>query len=330
MIQEYPHDFDPFSKESLNAVEMIEFLPDSIAFEHVMYDNRLSRVSTYEYNHNEETGSLEDLEPLVINPALMVTQFPQALKDAFPEVEYTIEQLKIEQTETKKDHVLALSFYANSRPHLAVIQDGVSYYETVNEDNEPVMYAIEPEAIIGLIASFLYAKQYDPEKSSQNAIELVESNMFMPRDPKIDLLERIIMSLGDHSGYAGTQTTSVFDNPFDTPIIATLVNIEFPDKSASMNKLVIDEVEDIKDMTTSVETTLYQSIMNIEQKSSLLETGKIDHQYAEQRSMVLSSLSLPTSEFISSRENYNRWVLTCTAFMNLIKIPMSVYYELDQ
>jgi len=323
------HDFDPYNETSFDAVEMIEFLPDSIAFEHVMYNNRLDRTTKYEYAHSEDTDNPEDVDPLIIDHKLMLGQFPEELRGAFPEIEYTIERLEITQAATQEDAMTSLSFFANGRPHAATVTNTTASYETINEYMEPVRYEVSPEAITGLLATFLYAKQYDPDLTSQNPMELVESSILTERDPLVDLNERIIMSLGNHSGHSSTETRAMFDSPTHIPIVATLMTIEFPDRSASTNTLALNEIDEIQDMPTSVETTLYQSIVNIEQESPILGSGKITNRYAEQRSMVLSSLPVTSSEYITPKDNYERWVRTCTTFKNLIAAQMSQYAELD-
>jgi hypothetical protein len=330
MTQGFDNNFDPYSEKSLDAVKEIEFLPDSIAFEHVMYANRLERTVCYEYSHNEDNEKdPTDLDPLFVDPSLMISQFPTELKDTFNDTEYIIEELRISQTETSTSNSTEISFIANGIPHKANIVQGVAIYETVNESMEPVTYRLAPEVITGLVASFLYAKQYSPKSPSQNAIELVEPAIFSPRDERIALTEQMIMSLGNHSGLSFTKTRSLFDNPSTVPIVATLMNIEFPDKSAAMSTLTLNEIDEVKDMETSSATVLSQSIVSIEKEVQYLEIGKITHRYAERRSMVLSALALTTSEFITPHDDYGRWAHMCTTFLKLIKIPMSVYHELD-
>ena len=328
MSQSTPRNFEPYSEKSLKAVEDIEFLPDSIAFEHMLYNNRLERTATYEYSHTKSDN--KDNDPLVIDPSLMVSQFPEALRGLFPEVSYTIEQLVVSQTEGVNNAVINLSFLANGTAHSVVVTEGLARYETVNDFLDTVVYTFSPEAITGLIASFVYAKQYDPTQTPHAPIELIESVIDTERDQQLDLIERMIMTLGDHSGQAKTETRALFDNPSGAPIIATLTNKEFPDKSAKGNTLVLSELGDINDLPTSVETTLYQNIVDLEEESSILGAGRLTNRYAEQRSMVLSALPFPTSELIDPDTHYARWAKTCSTFLKIIKKPMRPYAHLDE
>ena len=319
-------DFDPYSNESLQTVEIIEALPHSSAFEHVMYDNRLSRTVTYEFSHKGE--DMTDRDPIIIEPGLMLSQFPEPLRDVFPMISYSIQQLEARQEESKEGTSFYLQFIANDIPHSVSINNGTATYVTMNESMEHVEYHFEPEVIIGLLAAFVYARQYDP-LTPDTMIELAEATIHSPRDPRVGLVERLLMTLGDHSGRAIIETQSVFENESGSPIIALLKDQEFPDKSTTASTLLISEVNEINNLTPSVETTLYQNIVNVEQGTEILPTGQLTSRYAEQRSTVFTFPTIPTSEYIDPDLNYARWVRTCGTFLSIIKKPMSQYDYLD-
>jgi len=332
MNQAPTHEFDPYSDESLKIVETVEALPFNQAFEHMLYSNRIDRVVQFEYAHPEDQEY--DPTPLVIDSDIMTTRFPDSLRGIFPEDEYAIEELKIEQRESGSDETagiypttnLLMSFKTHTAEHFISIKDGLATYETQNASDEDVIYTFEPEAIIGLIAAFVYAKQYDPAFPT-NAIELAESSLAAARDPRVDFVEQLIITLGNFTGHSTLETRALFENPNGAPIIATLREQEFPDKSFVSNKLILSELTDMNDIPTSTETSLIQKVANIDEKAGLILKGRHDNQYAEQRSTILSSLGVTTSEYIDPKANYSRWVSTCASFLRAIKQPMQAHED---
>ena len=327
-------EFDPYSDKSLRSVEMIESLPMSSAFEHVMYDNLLDRTTQFKYAHSEDTA--DDKDPLTIDPDLMVDQFPEQLRSIFPAASYTIEQLRVQHIEMgnaaaadeQNNTTLEMSFRANQTIHSLSVKEGVAEYLTTNEALEDVTYLFTPEVATALLAAFVYAKQYDPLK--RLPIELSPSTIHTERNAQTDLLECLIMTLGDHTGHSNRRTRAIFETPSGSAVIATLDEHEFPDKSAAHNTLLLSEFNDINNIPTSVETTLFQNVVTIEVGMGLIQPGQLASRYAEQRSTTLSAIALTASEYIDPKSNYERWARTCTTFRKAIKKPMKAYAYLDE
>jgi hypothetical protein len=329
------HMFDPYSPEVLDYVERVEALPHSIAFEHAMFEHRLDRTVSFDYAHDkDENGEVldTDLQPFVIEPTLMFTQFPEQLRPSFPDIGYTIERLQIQQIDTPDALHLEMAFIANGTPHHFKVDKGKSsnfaQHETVNEQLEPVLYSVSHEAVAGLIATFVYAQQYDPLQPSRS-IELSDTTLTIERDPITALTEQLVMTLGDHTGHSSTTTRGVFENPKGPPVIATLIEREYPDKSGAGSDLTLVEINDVNDIPTSTETNLHQNVINIEQGTPIVPPGQIAARYAEQISSVLKTPGLRFSEYIDPDLHYQRWARTCTAFMKLIRKPMRRYAHLD-
>ena len=322
-IEKY-HAFDPYSEESLRIVEEVEALPFDQEFEHLLYDNRIDRVARFEYDHAPDQEY--DVAPLVIDFDVMATRFPASLRGIFPEDQYNIEQLKIEQFEGGYDAVtqtlpqtrLLMSFWTHECEHFVTIENGIARYETKNNDLEDTAYTFQPEEIIGLIATFVYAKQYDPAHPNK-AIELAESSLFTTRDPRVDFVEQLIMTLGNFTGSSSLETRAMFENSNGSPILATLREQEFPEKSAVSNRLLLNELTDVNEIPTSTETLVAQNIVNINDEDSIIGVGQLKKNFAEQRSTVLTEMPLTTTEYIDSKENYTRWVSICASFLTAIK-----------
>lgn len=326
MIDEEHNPFDPFSPESLNTVEQIEAIPHSKAFEHAIYDNKLTRTARYEYDHYQ--GEDADRQPILIDPNLMITQFPEPLRDVFPKIAYSIERLQIEQIEKEDETTLRLQFSADQTNHTATIENGIVRYVTTNEALDEVVYEFEPETIIGLMATFVYARQYDSTSSSAR-IELTESSLYTPRGAHVELTERMVMTLGDHSGHASTETLAIFENASGSPIVAVLKDREYPDKSAVATTLQLDRLDEFNDHLTSTETKLYQNTVNVERGTIFMDPGELTERHVEQRSTTLSSTPLLASETFYPDHDHARWVQTCRSFLEVIEQPMATYAELD-
>jgi hypothetical protein len=337
-----PSEHESHSAEALSAIDQVEALPYSIAFEHLMYDSRLDRTAAYEYAHPED--DTEDSDPIYVDPDIMTTRFPTSLRDSFPKAYYIISKLKITQvdepTEGKKKKkapasekiTLSMQFETDDRPHTFSVQDGVGRHDTFTEGFDPVSYPVTPEEALGLAASFVYARQYNPSYPNL-PIELSEVALSNVRDPKTHLFEQIIMTLGDHSGHSSVETRAIFDSTKGSPIYAVLTEQEFPDKSSIQNTLQLNEVSDINDLPTSIETRLFQTVMNIEQASEDITAEKQSENYAEQSSTVIDPrvLNFPgiqTTEVISPKD-FNRWAYACSHFLRIIKKPMKSYAHLD-
>jgi hypothetical protein len=329
MPSNHHHDFNPFSPDALNSVETIDVLPHSNAFEHVMFDNKISRTSSYEYAHKD--NDLEDTNPLIIDVEVMGNYFPTQLKGIFPDLEYVIEQLQIVQTEADEGERTSISFFANGTQHSARIENGAAFYRTSNQHLEPVEYQIDPDNVTALIASMLYAKQYDPTDTVKKPIALADPFILTERNPRIALIEQLVVTLGDFCGNSKVVTQSMFDSPTSEPIVATLISREYPDKSSVENTLTFNELTFLDKYPASVETTMIQNMVNIEEATSSEAIGKHPEIYAEQRSITLSDhgIQFPVSEIISSETDYLRWAKTCVSFMSSIKTQMINYKYLD-
>ena len=319
------HECNPYSEESLRIVEQVEHLPFDEAFEAMLYENRLDRVARFEYQHK---GYNEyDPSPLHIDPDVMTTRFPNGLRGIFPETDYIIEQLKIEQTDpgfdfqTKRQPgtTLSVSFYTHDAEHLISVKENVALYETKNNELENVAYTLNPEDVVGLIAAFVYAQQYNPEHPTR-AIELADSSLDTLRDPRVEFTEQLIMTLGNFNGESTLQTRAVFEDINGAPIVATLVEQEVPDRSFVSNKLILSELLEIESLTTASETLIKQSIVTISQDeaTSALQVPQLTSQSAELRLTTLTTTPLSATEYIDPTDNYPRWVGICAAFLKAI------------
>lgn len=317
--------FDPYSKDALESVQLIEDLPTMRSFENLMYEHRFERKALYQYG----IPSLDEPHPLDASPIhipnnLLVTQFPEGLRDLFPEVEYAISELRVIQEETKGEDgqpqtFLSLSFLANDKPHLVSGSGSSITYETVNEALEPVHYSAARSDVVGLIATLVYARQYDPEDPLRS-LELHEASIVGPRELQVSLIEQMIMTLGHYSGFSSIHTRALFDNPSGNILDASLIESETPLKTVLNNQLTLDEISTKADLLTSTATALY----NLDATKGLDAT-----KYAKQETTVLTSIPITASVEIIPGKQYEQWAHLCAMFANIVRGPLKAYDYLD-
>lgn len=321
-------DHDPFSESSLNTVEAVEALPLSAAFEHLLYDSRIDRTTSYFYTRQSDDDR-SDKDPIILEPPLMIGFFPDSLRKIFPGFSYTIEELEAQQIDTKDARTLTIQFLANGIFHSIISSADQATYSTYNEANEPVAYKVAPEAATGLLASFVCSRQYDP-LTGRLDLELAEPLIYGKRDHQAALIEQILMTLGDHSGQSITETRAVFDTLGGVPLIATLRDEEFPNRSKTNTNLSLNELVEAQELITSIETVVKQNLVNIEEGNIYIKPGLLENRYAEQSFATLNPLSLTTKEYIDPAAHYPRWVRVCRAFLGVIEGPLKPYSHLDQ
>lgn len=309
----------------IDKAEQVEALPHSRAFEHTLYENRLARIVNYHY---ASAPNGDDIDPIKISPQLLQTNFPYKLRGIFSRSEYTISYLEITQNDTPSEQTIGISFYANDTPHsIAVTQESIAdtvftsvKYGTVNNSLENVLYTdIEAETIVGLIAAFVYARQYSDEDRTR-PIEVDDSNIITERPENTDLVERMIMTLGEFSGTSTTKTTAVLDSTL-------LVSHSETERSTVSG---IDSTINITELNPSVtmNTDVVQKLVNLKQGTPLVPAGITDLKYAEIRS-TSNIAGIALTEHIDPENNFQRWAYLCGKLLDAISQPMEKYRDLD-
>lgn len=307
----FTDEHEPSSLSLIERVEQVEALPHSRAFEHVMYDNRLSRSVRYDMQRS-----------FSIHESLMQTQFPEELRDIFPDKSYIIEQLQAEQVEDRDSAYTDVSFLANGTKHRLHSEDGHTIYETKNIALEEVRYTLSLESILGLLATFTYAQQFDKAELG-SSIELSENNLMVLRDPQVSLTEQIIMTLGNHDGVSCTETTAIFEGKNGTPIVAKLREQEKPHLSSLHNNLELTQLQ-LDDATPeTLETTIYQKVVDA-------SAIRVEAQYAERQIVSLESGPVDVPELIDPEQNYDEWSHICDEFLSSIQNELDIYRYLDE
>lgn len=322
--------FDPFSPKTLERIQKVEHLPDSRAFENAMFEHRTQRIAHYRYERLKETDEDgKDLNPLVMDERAMLMHFPEDLKPSFPELTYGIEELEINLIDFPDDtSTLTVNFFANGTPHtFKGLIDGAktsATHNTFDADLHPVEYTVNYESVIGLMAAFLYQRQIDGSTRVPE-IDLDDSVIVSPRHPSLELGEQIITTLGDYSGRSLVETTALFGDGAHDPMLATLREWEFKDKSSKQSRLSLTEFNDI---SATLETSLNGSYVDIEEDKTLIPAGRIDVHYVDEKLTDLTTMD-SIEQRIDSQEDHVHWAKTCTKFLKLIKKPMKPYAHLD-
>lgn len=307
-----PNDVGPesnhFLPEMMDRVKTVESLPDSHAFEQVMYENHLIRVTEHKM-----------MDPITLSPTLLNGKFPKEVKDIFPASEYAIEDLIVQQTKNAGTLTpsLEMSFTANGTPHSLHTEGDSSVYETENYNNDKLTYTLSRGASIGLLAALVYARQFD-EQYPKAPIDLEESLLGIPRSADEALVEQLIMTLGNRDGTSAISTTALFGTA-NGGLVARLIEGERPNMSIRMNRIELTRLVSLEDTSTRNNTTIHEALVNIK-----TETSRAEHYFAER----YTSSDVP--DIIDPKYDYEEWSKICNEFFTAIKGELDKYAYLDE
>lgn len=300
-MDQYPshhHSFDPFSDETINAVETVEALPFSHAFERVMYDARINRTSEH-----------ASKRPIVLTESFREKHLPQELQGAFYLSSYEINELTVSQSEDADGAAaIDISFLANKIRHNVHSEHGTATYHVESHAQETKPIVIDVDSVIQLLGTLAYASQFD-ERNPEAIFRMAESHLQLPRNIQTSLVERLIMTLGNHDGSSAITTTSLFESDPDV-LVAKLIERETPSESIIQNQL------DLTSMSFA-DTKLFQDRTNVFTKTSS------DTRFAERYTDEVP-------ELIDPKEDYLDWAKICVDFLSIVKKPLDAYSDLDQ
>ena len=330
----YDNPSELYSDEALKAVETIEFLPFSRAFEQVMYENRLTREASYEYAHHDTSG--EDLSPIHLPAEYLQNQLPDEMRDSFLGSDYTFHKLRARLSDTPEETDLVISFEADGIPHTFVAHRDINGASTAthiteNIDGDTVSYALQPKTPIQVLATLLYARQRYPFGDEEREIDfsLEDRTAIIGRPEEITFAECVIETLGDHAGTSQVTTTAIFDLPGNTPsVVAKLTSGETPDSSATGGTLSLSEWTDETEDTLSVIQTLEAS--SIIQPDGPSPREHLTDQYAAFDSVTLSNPTEPQHKEYRPKEHPTDWIAICRRFAPYAEKAMKPHAHLDE
>lgn len=307
-------DRDPITPpyESLvDAVDRVTLLPQSQAFEQVMYDHLTTRVTRY----------MADA-PISFHPLLLRTQFPEPLKACFVSTnELELHDFRVVQLIQPEDGALtrrSKMAFTTSGFDYTVTTDGTTATMSVDTDNGVSSHELTDADYTAFLASIVYAAQYAPDVTGTGApdIKLVDDpllNRSGASDVDEGLTERMIMTLGDFNGRAETITTTVFDTGSDI-IEAELKSVETPKMSGVNNSMKLSRIVG----ASSVDDTVYQH--------EVLIPNRLMNHYAESvhRDLLMGEESI---RIIEPDEDYEAYGAICAGFLAYIQ-PLMAPYDL--
>lgn len=300
-MDQYPsrhHSFDPFSDETIDAVETVEALPFSHAFERVMYDTRINRTSEH-----------VSKRPIILTEAFREEHLPQELQGVFYLSSYEIDKLTVSQSEDADGATIVdMTFLANKIQHSVHSEHGTATYHVESHAQETRPIVIDVDSAIQLLGALAYASQFD-ERDPEATFRMAESNLQLPRNLQTSLVERLIMTLGNHDGSSTITTTSLFESDPDI-LVAKLIERETPSESVIQNQL---------DLTSAAfaDTKLFQDRTNV------FAIDSSDIRFAERYTDVIP-------ELIDPKEDYPEWAKICVDFLSIVKTPVEAYSDLDE
>ncbi len=297
----------------LEAIDSVQSLPDSQAFEQVMYDNLCQRTVHFAAE-----------KPIVFDPALLATQFPEQLRDVFifshnfNFSSFEAVQLLQQDDTGKPERFGRMVFTVNDIEH-SFTTDGITATLEAKTPNGPSKCTYPDALFTALLASVGYAMQYD-RAHPQKAIELSEDPLLRRRDcgdPMMTeaLIEQIIMTMGEFQGKSSTTTISLFDIG-EKIIQAKLRSIENPRVSGVQSDISLAELS----LAPADEILLTQNISQDPSRKLELRQAKIArHVLAE---------TPPEPDFITP-DQPKEWAEICQKFSRHIDPLLKPYQEIE-
>ena len=301
----------------LDAADRVADLPQSQAFEQVMYEQMTNRVSRFASD-----------SPIIFHPRLMRTQFPENLKDCFiSSSNLRIDGLKVAQlltspTASGKDIPPRQSkmLFDVDRVTYSFTTDGTDAVITIETQNGPSSKRLKDADFTAFLASIVFAMQYDPDSTDE--FHLAEDPLILRReDSDIDegLVERIIMTMGDLGGHAETVTTSLFDTVGDMLEVELIIR-ESPRTSGVNNSMSLSRITG----ASSNKAIVRQNEVAALQSEFLAPDRSINH-YAEEVSLDLIN-DVQEAVIIDPEEDFEKYAAICANFITHIG-PLVKPYE---
>ena len=304
-------DFEPSLPDYaalVDACDRVTHLPQSQAFEQVMYDNLSTRVVRY----------LAD-RPITFHPLLLRTQFPENLRDCFiSSNELTLERFRIVQLLQQEDETgvrrrSKLAFTTNGFDY-TFTTDGTDAVMSVETANGPSELRLSDQDYTAFVASIVYALQFSPDSTE---IKLVDDPLQVRAETSSateSLMERMIMTLGEFDGQAETITTTIFDTGTDV-IEAELKVHENPRMSGVNNSMKLSRIIGASSLDDSVN-----------QNEAFLNPNRLTNHYAEsiERDLLQGQESV---RIIEPQDDFEGYAKICMSFTQHIQ-PLMAPYEL--
>lgn len=326
-----PNITPPFNHAEFCRVnsEDLDFLPFSHAFEQVMSDAMITRSTLYSA---AESVEIED------------RNFPAKLREAlfFPE-RSEIDNLSAELTEQATEDgtvwlytmEFSMDEHFNYDIKMSSHDTDTAFLRTDGIDGE-VVVKLDQRTIIELMLTILYAHIDRQNVQNMDVRELFGSR-YSALTLSPDALRRLLMLLGDASGYAETITTSNF--PYengDRAVIAKMSEKESTDTSLNDVSLELDWEFPSADVNSELSVQVGKSTTG--DPSHILHYGTI------------SSTDVPVEDFVTSKEMVNllgseqtfplhivspryqpdKWQMLVNVFMTTIRPALERYKYLDQ
>lgn len=299
----------------LDAIDDVEQLPHSQAFEQVMYDNAHTRYARFE---SEST--------VTIGPKLFKSQFPEAVKDYFVSsnsleiddlvVSYLSQRFEDDHPCLRFDYRGKMTFKVNDTEYTVTEYDNCTVISIVSESGRVSEVAVGKNEFIAMLASIVYATQYDMANPDKN-IYLMQDPLIQRADSDEALVECMIMTLGSTTGASSVRTTSVFESNGKV-LQAELLIRETTRISGINNTLGLSEIT----LRPTIEPTLHQNVV------STPALGRLTSQYFElcTRNGLDAEARQDEDTLIVTPDNIETYGNNCLEFNSIIG-PMIAEYS---
>jgi hypothetical protein len=213
---------------------------------------------------------------------------------------------------------LDITFTADRRKHHFHSTEDTAQHSVESYSGEDAVYATHPNTVLGLLAAFVYARQYD-ERDRSAPMECTQSQLELPRSDSANLSEQLIITLGHLDGTSTITTNSLFITDDHKTLLAKLTEGESPTISSIQSKL---ELAHLTLQEAADHTNLHQHIVNAS-ANYLPQPTTFENRFAEH--YIADELV-----FVDPERDYPEWSRICDSFLTVIEADLANYSHLDE
>jgi hypothetical protein len=310
-------------------VRRVESLPDSYAFENLMWEKMVRRTTNSTIHEIDITPAYFQYGnygwPIELDGMLPLDNTESALEiDSF---HATLTQT---QDQSTRNHLVDISFKAGSFDRKITHDGNVCFYEIIGAETSRKRQ-ISDTTPLRLLTAILASQQFDENDPHSQSLTLdpdvtPELQQREPSEHMAALYEQLIFTLGHHSGESEVETRSIF-NTKDGFIEATLSKSETSTRTDRKSRLSLTKVDTKK--TLSLFNNIQQIRPIMRNHPSFLKKEAIDD--IIHATIYAERISLDgIIEIIERNGNYNAWSKVCREFWTVISPDMTRLGHFDR
>tara|TARA_Y100000114_G_C11708724_1_gene302316 strand:+ start:82 stop:1053 length:972 start_codon:yes stop_codon:yes gene_type:complete len=304
------------------AITFTESLASRKSFENYLFHHKAQRRTSHSMD--------EFSSSLIVNRDAVLSTIPEEIRDIFGARDHEVTNIEAFQEESETLSYFFMRFSLDGDTHTITSQSDESYatYTRPNSYGDIVPYTLPPSSPLSLLASFVYIREYDAIRareamkqsdndSQENLFSIEDSAIDSARIGDSDLIERLLMTLGQFDGVSQTETSGLLPAG-DKILFATLRHTESPTLTHSSNELDLS-VFSPSDDSPFERISLSQQLAGIK----AFKSEDFDDQFGE----ILQNGDVKP---INPNSQPSDWSKLCVEFSKTMKTELTPYEYLDE